>query len=266
MFKPIIKNLIEVPNLSLIVVPKWIFGSYALYLLITAFSWANLFLVLAGYFVFMILGITIGYHRYFCHKSFTANTLIEKILLYSGTLAGQGSVIMWTAVHRGYHHRKADTLEDPHSPIHGIWHSFILWMFRLDGNYISPRYAVEFSRNKEMLFIHNHYAKIFWIFNLVLLSIDPALFLYFSMLPALITLNSYGLTNSITHIRRLGYQNYSTKDNSVNVPWAFPLVLGECWHNNHHGKPGASYFGEKWWELDPAGWVINLIGKSKNKN
>jgi stearoyl-CoA desaturase (delta-9 desaturase) len=57
-------------------------------------------------------------------------------------------------------------------------------------------------------------------------------------------------------MRSLGYKNFQTKDNSVNVPWIWPLVLGECWHNNHHGKPGAWYFGERWWELDPSALFI----------
>lgn len=266
MFISIKKNLLQVPNLSLVVIPKIFFGLMALYLLIVDFKLLHVIYFAFGYFVFMILGITIGYHRYFCHKSFTANKIIEKLLLYSGTLAGQGSVIMWTAVHRGYHHRLADTPSDPHSPVHGLFHSFLLWMFRLDGSTVSTRYAIEYARNKEILFIHKHYAKIFIIFNLILALIDLNFFLYFSMLPCMITLFSYGITNSLTHVKSLGYQNYKTKDNSVNIPWLFPVVLGECWHNNHHGKPGADYFGTQWWELDPAGWVIRILGKSKDKN
>jgi stearoyl-CoA desaturase (delta-9 desaturase) len=56
-----------------------------------------------------------------------------------------------------------------------------------------------------------------------------------------------------------GYSNFNTRDNSKNVLWIWPLVLGECWHNNHHGRPGNYHFGIKWWELDPAGVFIRVF-------
>jgi stearoyl-CoA desaturase (delta-9 desaturase) len=60
----------------------------------------------------------------------------------------------------------------------------------------------------------------------------------------------------------MGYQNYESNDNSVNSPWLFPFVLGECWHNNHHGDVKAYNFGNvHWWEIDPSGLVIELLKK-----
>jgi stearoyl-CoA desaturase (delta-9 desaturase) len=263
MFRPIYKNLIEVPILLGVVVPMIIIGSYAGYTLVTDFQWSNFFLTLVGYFVFMIMGITVGYHRYFCHNSFVLNNKWKRrFLLFAGSMAGQGSPIFWTIVHRGYHHRAPDTETDPHSPIHGMWNSFILWMFKLDGSQLKPKYAVDLIRDKEIVFVHDHYVKLFLSFNLILFLISPSIFLYFSMLPCLITLFSYNLTNCLNHMEKLGYTNFATKDASQNVPFLFPLVLGECWHNNHHGKPRSSHFGSgasgKWWELDPAGDIIKL--------
>ena len=44
-----------------------------------------------GYFCFMVLGITAGYHRYVSHRSFETYKPIEYILLFFAGLAGQGS-------------------------------------------------------------------------------------------------------------------------------------------------------------------------------
>lgn len=37
--------------------------------------------------------------------------------------------------------------------------------------------------------------------------------------------------------------------------------VGDGWHNNHHANPGNWTTQEKWWELDPCGWIIYLIKK-----
>lgn len=264
MFKPIWKNLLEVPVLSGIITPILVIGTYSLYLFFLEFKLINFLYFVLGYIVFNILGITAGYHRYFCHKSFLLKSKWkQRFLLWAGTLAGQGSVILWTSLHRGYHHRHTDTINDPHSPIHGFWHSFILWLYRVNGEKINPKYAVELIRNKEIVFIHNHYTKIYLGFNLILFAIDINLLLFFSIMPSFITLITYNITNSLSHTRTLGYRNFDTKDNSSNTPWLFPFILGECWHNNHHANPGNFHFGSKisnkWWEFDPAGRFIDLI-------
>lgn len=272
MFTTFRQNFFTLPIISGVLIPMLVFGTYATIMFFVDFSMYKLQLFGLGYFIFMIMGITVGYHRYFCHKSFVLNGKWKpRFLLWAGALSGQGSPLFWVALHRGYHHRKSDTDGDPHSPIHGFWNSFILWMFKLDGSKINARYAVDLFNNREAVFIHENYTKIFIIFNAVLFYIDPNIFFYFSMMPALITLVSYNITNSINHTASLGYTNFQTKDNSRNIPWLWPLIFGECWHNNHHGRPGASHFGSgasgKWWEFDPAGFVIRLYrdGEAKGR-
>jgi stearoyl-CoA desaturase (delta-9 desaturase) len=229
---------------------------------ITDFSYDKLVFFIIGYIFFNIMGVTAGLHRYFCHKSFKINKWKERLLLLAATTAGQGQPIFWVALHRGYHHRFADMPEDPHSPVHGFWHSVFLWKFRLKPDAISLKPAFELIRNKDVMFFSKHYRSIFLLFHGLILLISFDLFLYFSMLSIFITLITYNLTNSLNHIRSLGYANFKTKDNSTNVPWLWPIVLGECWHNNHHGRPGSSHFGSKvsgkWWEIDPAGFFIEL--------
>lgn len=263
MFNPITKNLKEIPDLLLVTIPMIALGVYGIIDLLLNYENLKLLYILLGYFCINIIGVTAGLHRYFSHRSFKAGKWKERLMLYFATLAGQGSPMWWVSLHRGYHHKSADTEKDPHSPIHGKIHSLILWMFRINPESISFKYSIDLLRNKDVIWFCKHYTKIWIISNLIFLLISWKLFLFFSMVPALITLVTYNLTNCLNHLKGLGYTNFETKENSQNVPWLFPLVLGECWHNNHHGKPGASHFGRKWWEFDPAGTFIKIFRDKK---
>lgn len=260
MFLPITTNLKNNKSLLMITIPIILLGMYGIFDLVTNFTYTKLLLIALGYFVFNVVGVTAGLHRYFSHKSYKVSGWKETVLLYAAVLSGQGSPIWWAALHRGYHHRNSDKVTDPHSPVHGFWHSTFLWIFKIDTESISFRYVVDLLRNKKVLWFSTHYNKIFLISNLLFLLIGGwQFFIFFSMTACFITLVAYNITNSLTHIRSLGYINFETKDQSVNVPWLWPIVLGECWHNNHHARPGNIYYGQKWWELDPSGLFIHLF-------
>ena len=76
--------------------------------------WHDLGLMVAFYTI-GCLGITVGYHRYFTHKSFKAQPWLRVTLAITGSLAIQGSVVHWVADHRR-HHAFSDKEGDPHSP------------------------------------------------------------------------------------------------------------------------------------------------------
>jgi hypothetical protein len=46
------------------------------------------------------LGVTVGFHRCFTHRSFTAAPLLRVTLAIAGSMSFQGSVIGWVATHR----------------------------------------------------------------------------------------------------------------------------------------------------------------------
>jgi stearoyl-CoA desaturase (delta-9 desaturase) len=206
-----------------------------------------------------MLGVSAGYHRLFSHKGFAVNRPTKLLLLWFGILAGQGSPVFWIGIHRGYHHRYADREGDAHSPRDGFWHSYILWMFKRDS--MSIRSVVDLLQDPDMVFAHKHYIKILWITNLLVALISVDLWIYLLAFPAFITLHSFLIQTSVTHLHWSGYRNYNVKDDSVNVPWLFPIILGEAWHNNHHGEGRNPNFGRRWWELDPTYWLIKLIEK-----
>lgn len=62
-----------------------------------------------------MLGVTLGYHRYFTHRSFQASRPIVVALGIAAFLSAQGKLKHWVATHR-LHHRYADSIYDPHSP------------------------------------------------------------------------------------------------------------------------------------------------------
>lgn len=261
----ILHNTIRFPNLWGCLIPINVFGLYAIYLILSsqAPGWW-LFTLIIGYFILGVIGIGIGYHRLFSHRSFKTYRVVRQILLFFGIMAGQGSPIFWAGIHRGHHHRYTDKIEDTHSPMHGFWHSYILWLFRIDSATLwglAPRSILDLVKDKDMMFYHKHYIKIFIAVHVLFMLVDINVWLFGLVLPTFLSLHSWFLQTSITHCRSLGYRNFNTKDNSVNIPWIFPLALGDAWHNNHHGRGKDANMQKKWWELDPSYWIIKVIEK-----
>ena len=84
--------------------------------------------------------------------------------------------------------------------------------------------------------------------------------LYFGwILPALFIQFSQSNFNYFGHT--YGYINYKTDEDSKNNIFLFPIILGEAWHNNHHGDPKNMSTTVRRFELDPLSWFITLIKK-----
>src|SRR5688572_21784474 len=59
--------------------------------------------VAAGFY-FMMFGVTLGFHRYFSHRSYTTNRPFQFVLGLVGTLSGQTGPLSWSLGH-DVHHR-----------------------------------------------------------------------------------------------------------------------------------------------------------------
>src|SRR4051812_16909728 len=129
-------------NLGAVLVPL---GGLALAIVLawgSAFDWTQATISLSMSFCTAI-GVTVGYHRLFTHKSFVAVAPVRWLLAVFGSMAVQGPVIEWAGTHRR-HHQHSDDEHDPHSPhnhadewgdgfigtVRGFWHSHIGWLFR----------------------------------------------------------------------------------------------------------------------------------------
>jgi len=73
------------------------------------------------------IGIEVGAHRYFSHKSFKATKPLELLLIFLFNLAGQQSVVWWVRNHRT-HHRHSDTIKDPHGVMRGWFYTQLGWL------------------------------------------------------------------------------------------------------------------------------------------
>ena len=118
-----------------------------------------LYLILFAYVTYMLIvtiGITYGYHRYFSHKEFEANNWQEVIMLYCGLLCGGRSPLTWVGVHR-MHHTYSDTELDPHSPIKGLWWSYLLWQnHKIDLAKDKIWVVKDMMKDPYLKFFHNH--------------------------------------------------------------------------------------------------------------
>ena len=66
------------------------------------FSWVDLGL-LVSMTVLTGLGITVGFHRLFTHRSFETNPVVQYVFAVLGSMAVQGPLLKWVATHRQHH-------------------------------------------------------------------------------------------------------------------------------------------------------------------
>lgn len=206
------------------------------------------------------LGIAVGYHRVFSHRTHQLPVWKENIILFFATFAGQGASIFWTALHRGYHHPHSDTEKDIHSPaIYGKLGAFVGWYFKITEktNPIQIKYAIDLLRKPNHVWFHKHYYKILWGIPILVALINWKLCLAMFVLVTMLGVIQDNLINVFGHDKGLGgYRNFITNDNSHNNFILGYLGWGQGWHNNHHHDPRSFDFGKgiskKWWELDPA--------------
>ena len=133
---------------------SWAWGPAVVFFWGWGFHWVDLGLLL-GMYVLTALGITVGFHRLFTHRSFETYAVVQFILGVLGSMALQGPLLKWVAFHRR-HHEHSDESGDPHSPhlygggvaglLRGLWHAHLGWVFRPDPPDLD-RYVKDLSRS-----------------------------------------------------------------------------------------------------------------------
>jgi stearoyl-CoA desaturase (Delta-9 desaturase) len=238
------------------------------------FSWAELG-VLLGMYVLTALGITVGFHRLFTHRSFEANRVVQFVLAGLGSMAVQAPLIKWVAVHR-LHHQHSDQPGDPHSPygygagilgiLRGLWHAHLGWVFETDPPHLD-RYVQDLRQNGCARLANALFP--LWVTAGLLIPAALGLVLTGEWMGGLFGFLWGGLAriflvhhvtwsvNSICHF--WGRQPYRNRDQSRNNLLFGILALGEGWHNNHHAFPTSARHGLRWWQLDVSYWVIRAL-------
>jgi stearoyl-CoA desaturase (delta-9 desaturase) len=225
-----------------------------------------------GMYLVTVLGVTVGYHRLFTHRSFETNRAVQFILGILGSMAVQGSLFQWVALHR-QHHQHSDGHDDPHSPHHhgtglrgmlrGLWHAHIGWFFQSTqpdfARYVKDLRQSRLLRSVSALFP-------VWVLVGLLVPTLLGVLLLGGWMGALLGFVWGGLVriffvhhvtwsvNSVCHV--WGKQPFKGHDQSRNNVVFGVLALGEGWHNNHHAFPTSARHGFRWWQLDVSYWVI----------
>jgi stearoyl-CoA desaturase (Delta-9 desaturase) len=246
------------------------------------FRWSDLALLL-GMYVLTGLGITVGFHRLFTHHAFETNRAVQFVFAVLGSMAVEGPLLQWVALHRR-HHQHSDDEEDPHSPHHqgrgywgvlrGLWHSHLGWMFASAPPDL-PRYVRDLRQSKLL----RAASALFPLWVAVGLLIPTALgwvligtpsgawtgFVWGGLVRILFVHHVTWSINSVCHV--WGSQPYYSNDQSRNNALFGIFGMGEGWHNTHHAFPTSARHGLRWWQFDLSYWVIRgleLVGLAWN--
>jgi stearoyl-CoA desaturase (Delta-9 desaturase) len=262
-------------------------------------SWLDVGLAV-GFYFFTLLGVTVGYHRYFTHGSFKAVRPLRLALSAIGGMAIQGPVVQWVADHRR-HHAFSDRAGDPHSPwrygddtrglAKGMFHAHLGWLFdRKQTN--AERYAPDLLKDKGLVVSSRLFS--FWAFlsfalptligGLVTQSWTGAWSAFFWAGLARVALLHHVTwsINSVCHV--VGNRPFVSpgRDRATNF-WPLAILsAGESWHNLHHADPTCARHGvlrgqidmsaRVIWTFEKLGWVrdvkwpdpVRLAAKRRN--
>jgi stearoyl-CoA desaturase (Delta-9 desaturase) len=235
--------------------------------------WFDLALLVMFWFITGI-GVTVGMHRYFTHKSFKTGVPFAGFLAITGMMAVVGPVFSWVGLHRR-HHELSDREGDPHSPHHhgsdllgrvrGLFHAQLGWMREHD--YPNPNHYVrDWLREGWLVALNRRY--MIWVAlgialpGLLAVAYEPTVqsaiqgMAWGGILRLCIVHHIVSAVNSICHV--IGTRRFDTPEQSTNVALLAIPTLGESWHNNHHAFQASATFRHRWWEVDLGAAVIRL--------
>lgn len=210
------------------------------------------------------LSITGGYHRFYAHKSYKTNSVVESILLFFGAMAGQGSALRWAFDHR-IHHAHVDTDEDPYSINKGFWYAHFFWIFDKPQE-ISPKIVPDLLRNKLVMFQDRHIGKLMVVTNVMAFTfVGWLLNDYLGAFVVALWLRLFALHHFTWFINSLchtwGDRPFSQEQSAVDNYLISLLTFGEGYHNYHHTFANDYRNGVRWFHFDPTKWLIWTLHK-----
>ena len=259
---------IVVPFLALVLAVPVAWGGWL--------GWHDVVIALV-FFMVSGMGITVGFHRHFTHKSFKARRGLKIALAIAGSLAIEGPVIRWVADHRK-HHKFSDREGDPHSPwrygttvpalAKGLLYAHMMWMFNPEQ---TPRrqYAPDLMKDPDLVRIHKLFPA-FLVFSVLAPPVIGGLwtmswqgavtaFFWASLIRIGLLHHVTWSINSICHT--IGERPFKSRDKSANVWWLALLSHGESWHNLHHADPTCARHGVLRGQVDTSARMIWLFEK-----
>ncbi|MGD0743479.1 MAG: fatty acid desaturase [Acidimicrobiales bacterium] len=269
--RPHTTRLSQVVTLVAVIVPPAGILSAAGVLWGVAFRPLDLVLFLVFY-VLTGLGITVGYHRLFAHRSFEAVQPVRIALAVLGAMTLQGPLTQWVTDHRK-HHARSDAEGDPHSPhlsgggfvgtVKGLIHAHVGWLFTTKGMERGDIYGRDLYDDRKIQVVDRLY--LVWVALSVGLPFAIGFAVTGSVGRGLEAMVWAGLirifafehatfaVNSICHT--FGSRRYDARDESTNNWVVAALTMGEGWHNNHHAFPRSARHGLERGEIDVS-WLV----------
>jgi len=205
--------------------------------------------------IFYGMGVTVGCHRLWSHRSFEANFPLRFLLMIMASGANQGSIYHWVRDHRA-HHKYSDTDRDPHNSQNGFWYSHVGWLLvKKDPEVVRAGKSVDMRDIDEdpvVMFQKNLHPYLGFIFCFLCPTFDiyysfgetPWNSICISFLRYCTLLNATWCVNSVAHF-------YGTRPYKLNIPpaentFVSTIAGGEGYHNYHHTFPkdyAASEYG-----------------------
>src|SRR5689334_16684707 len=260
-----------VPFIGLLLVGWQVWNQYL--------HWSDI-VVFAILYLSTALGVTVGFHRLFTHRSFATSPALRGVFAALGSAAIEGPIISWVADHRK-HHAFSDQPGDPHSPhvdhghgvkgaLRGLAHAHVGWLFIHTHRGRKTRYAPDLIKDPVVKWVNDTF--VLWVaVGLIVPFFLGALIggswmagltgmLWGGLVRILVLHHATYSINSLCHF--FGRRDFETTDESRNLAWLVPLTFGEAWHNGHHAFPTSARHGLERGQIDISAGVIAVLEKT----
>jgi len=202
------------------------------------------------------LGITVGVHRLWSHRSYEASFVFRFIVMMFNSIANQGPIYHWARDHR-VHHKFSETNADPHNATRGFFFAHMGWLFvKKHPDVIKAGRELDFTDLMEDSLVMFQKKSDPW-FALYMCFVFPAQvakygwgeefwngFFVAGALRYVVVLHFTWMVNSAAHL--YGDHPYDVMSYPSENPLVSYCAIGEGWHNWHHKYPfdyAASEFG-----------------------
>ena len=226
-------------------------------------------------FVVASIGVTVGYHRLWTHRSYEASPFLQWILMLFGTTSGQGEVIWWAKTHRT-HHRNEDQMTDPYSISKGFLFAHCGWLCQdpdIETQKEIDKTDVSDLEKNNILVFQDKYYKYLWIITALIIPIllckiwdETLINAFFStVIRIVLSLNATWCVNSLAHM--YGTKPYNSEIEPAENWFVSLITLGEGWHNFHHTYP-KDYRASEENKYNPSALFIDFmaqLGHVKNR-
>ncbi|KAL2916446.1 stearoyl-CoA 9-desaturase [Polyrhizophydium stewartii] len=242
-----------------------LYGFLTVPLLFKTFVFAFLYYNFSGF------GITVGYHRYWSHRSYEASRPFQFVMALAGASAVQGSIRWWSRGHRA-HHRYTDTPKDPYSARKGVFWSHLGWLLvKTDYSTVGRVDISDLNSDPVVMWQNRNYALIAVLMSLVIPTAVPGLlwgdwaggYFYAAVARQVFVHHATFCVNSLAHwLGDAPYDDRHTpRDNIITAL----ITFGEGYHNFHHEFPSDYRNAIGALQYDPSKWIIylsSLIGQT----